>query len=75
MAFWRTVHAIENPRLLLGSLDVLQEMGLIISMSSDGIKAKSFLRIRAMLVPVDEDDILIPWRYILKGESKFRASL
>ncbi len=29
-------------------------------MSSDGIKAKSFLRISAMLVPVGEDDIFDP---------------
>lgn len=45
VALWRTVHAIGNSRLLLESLDFLQQMGLILSVSSDGIEAKSLLGI------------------------------
>ena len=63
VSIWQQVHAVPHVGLLVHSLDLLQKMGLIISMIDENTKAltaRSVLAVSAMLVPMDEVDIFNP---------------
>ena len=63
VSVWQQVHKLPRLGLLVHSLDLLQKMGLIISIVDEDTKAltaRSMLSVSAMLVPMDEVDIFDP---------------
>ncbi|KAL9609981.1 MAG: hypothetical protein Q9167_005283 [Letrouitia subvulpina] len=62
---WQQIYELKRPGLLIESLDILQNVGLMVSVESSGpeaVTAQSFLRVSATIVPVDMPDLFNPER-------------
>ncbi|KAL8796455.1 MAG: hypothetical protein Q9195_001129 [Heterodermia aff. obscurata] len=60
---WQQAHLLKHPALLVDSLDILQNVGLLLSVessSSQAVVADCVLRVNATTIPIDQPDIFNP---------------